>query len=287
MRAYGPFELRWKLGLLATWILFTGWVFVESGDPLVWAVGGGAAIVFAFFALRRPLRRARLLRAPFPARWREVLEAQVPFYQRLDGAGRRRFENDVRFVLAEHRFEGVDGVVATDELRLLVAAAAAMLLHGRPGWELPAGRSILLYPGSFDERYVATGGPILGQAHGQGPLIFSVPSLRHGFADPGDGENVALHELAHALDFEQARADGVPAQLAPRAVGPWLRLLHRERDRIFTGESALRDYAASSEAELFAVAVEQFFEAPRELREKSPQLYEALAQFFAQDPASV
>lgn len=267
-------------GLCAVW---ASW---RSGDlwplvllPVLAAIG--------WLWLRRPVRRRRLHRTPFPPAWRSFIEAQVPFYRSLSGEARRRFEDDVRFVLAEHRFEGVDGVVPTDELRLLVAAGAAMLLHGRPSWELPAGHTVLFYPGSFDESWaVEAGAPILGQAMGQGPLIFSVPALLRGFSDPEDADNVALHELAHALDFENAHADGVPAGLATRAAERWLRLLDAERERVLTGESPLRPYAAASEAELFAVAVEHFFERPAELRDRSPALYEALASFLAQDPAA-
>ena len=39
-------------------------------------------------------------------------------------------------------------------------------------------------------------------------------------------------------------------------------------------------------AEFFAVATEAFFERPRALREKQPELYAQLAEFYRQDPAS-
>ena len=46
----------------------------------------------------------------------------------------------------------------------------------------------------------------------------------------------------------------------------------------------LRSYAASAPAELFAVATEQFFERPARLRARHPELFDALAAFYALTP---
>jgi hypothetical protein len=46
-------------------------------------------------------------------------------------------------------------------------------------------------------------------------------------------------------------------------------------------------YGATNPAEFFAVATETFFEKPRQLRSKQPQLYSQLQQFFCQDPAAL
>ena len=43
-------------------------------------------------------------------------------------------------------------------------------------------------------------------------------------------------------------------------------------------------YAATSEAEFFAVASEMFFEAPWDLRDTRPQLHTLLADFYRVDP---
>ena len=58
-----------------------------------------------------------------------------------------------QIALAELRFEGVRGADPTPERRLAVAAGAALLLHGRPDWDLPTGRTILFYPDRFDDQY--------------------------------------------------------------------------------------------------------------------------------------
>jgi Mlc titration factor MtfA (ptsG expression regulator) len=43
-------------------------------------------------------------------------------------------------------------------------------------------------------------------------------------------------------------------------------------------------YAATSDAEFFAVATEWFFECPRDLRARLPAVYDVLRRFYRQDP---
>jgi Mlc titration factor MtfA (ptsG expression regulator) len=47
----------------------------------------------------------------------------------------------------------------------------------------------------------------------------------------------------------------------------------------------LDKYGATNPAEFFAVATECFFEKPRSLRHKHPELYDELKRFYQQDPA--
>jgi Mlc titration factor MtfA (ptsG expression regulator) len=214
------------------------------------------------------------------------LEAHVPFYRGLDAVGRRRFERDVQFFLDEQRFEGV-GVEVTETLRLAVAAGAALLLHGRPNWELPARRTFLFYAGRFNEDYDEDAlGDYEGMAHAQGPVILSAKAVEMGWAVPHDGDNVVLHELAHLFDFENLDADGIPTLLNPASAEAWRRLMRAEMVKVRQGRSVLRRYAATSAAEFFAVAVENFFERPELLAHRHPELFEALCAFFNLDPRS-
>ncbi len=47
----------------------------------------------------------------------------------------------------------------------------------------------------------------------------------------------------------------------------------------------VRDDAGTNEAELFAVAVEAFFEQPNKLEKRDPELYSMLREYFNQDTA--
>ena len=277
------------LGVLLALILggAVGYIATQAFGALGWGLGVGVAVIVVLFNGRGMFRRWRIAGQAFPAEWRHWLVEHVPWYSALDEAGRRRFERDVLFFLDERSLEGIDGVEVDEDLCLSVAAGAALLLNGRPDWELNgAGRSVLFYPGAFDEAY--HGGDYAafdGMAHEQGPLLLSAQAVRASWADPADGQNVVLHELAHLFDFQNAGADGVPSLMAPSSEASWRALVREETERIRRGRSMLRGYAATAPSEFFAVSVEVFFERPVEMRRRHAALYEALRQFFNLDPA--
>ena len=245
-------------------------------------------VAFYLLATRRYRARRRLLNDPMPDEWKQLLDTRVAFYRRLPDDQKRRFENNVRLFVAEQRIVSVHGARVDDEVRLLIGASAAMLCHEWPNWEWDNLRDILVYPSSFDEEYgMKRQAHISGMVHSQGPIILSRKDLRHGFAHPKDGHNLALHELAHVLDMAQGYADGVPADLDWVAEAPWVQLIADRLARIRSPdtEHVLRDYAGVNEAELFAVAVEAFFEQPARLQQRDPELYAMLAAYFEQDPA--
>ena len=257
----------------------------EMATPLGWPLG-----VFAFAAvlvtmLRKPFRRSRALRNALSE------EAQRRVNEILSGfpaVDRERFETDVKIILSEWGFEGVDGVEVTDRMKIGVAAGAALLLHGRPEWELPSRQTVLFYPDRFDQDYLATEDAAFdGMAHQRGPVILSARAIEESWADPHDGSNVVLHELAHLLDYENEFADGVPSLIAPGSTVAWRELVEREMKRVKLGRSLLRRYAAKNPAEFFAVAVENFFERPGELKGRHLELHEALVALFNLDPASL
>jgi Mlc titration factor MtfA (ptsG expression regulator) len=57
------------------------------------------------------------------------------------------------------------------------------------------------------------------------------------------------------------------------------------RARESKGRPVLRDYAATNEAEFFAVATEVFFERSGMMKRRAPDLYEELHRFYGFDPA--
>lgn len=254
-----------------------------------WGVWPGLllGVLIAGWGLRRPLRRWRLAQQAFPPSWCHWLERHVPFYRRLGAEERVLFERDIQFFLDDQRFEAVAAVEISDELRLGVAAGAALLLHGRPDWEWPTSRTILFYPSGFDDTYHESEyADYDGMVHAQGPIILAVDAVEESWAHPDDGSNVVLHELAHLFDFQQAEtAAGLPSLLDSGSTAAWQQLVRREMARIRRRRSLLRGYAATGPEEFFAVAVENFFERPRALRRRHEELYAALVEVFQLDPA--
>lgn len=258
-----------------------------AGTDAGWLPGLVIAAVFLLFYFRKPFRRWRATRTPIPQNATHWIAENVRLYRRLDAAARARFDTDLKIILDEWIFEGVDGVELTPTMKVGVAAGAALLLHGRPDWELPHRQTVLFYPDFFDDDYLIGSdgeGDFDGMAHQQGPIILSSKALEESWEEGEDGHNVVLHELAHLLDYKTEFADGVPSLIDPRSAVAWQDLVDREMRRIRRRRSILRGYGATDPAEFFAVAVESFFEQPDLMEKRHAKLFAALEALFNLDP---
>jgi MtfA peptidase len=246
-------------------------------------------------------RRLKLRSTPLPLAWREILHRRFPLFACLSPADQRDLEGHIQVFLAEKQFEGCDGLVITDEMRVVIAAQACLLLLHRDTDYYPDLKSILVYPSTYHSRVTeeeekASAG-YAGQSWLRGPVILAWDAVQGGAADRSDGQNVVFHEFAHQLDEEDGRVDGVPvlgAKGAPlervSCYRSWARVLSKEYEALQQAslagrESVLNKYGASNPAEFFAVATECFFEKPRQLRQKHPELYDGLKRFYQQEPA--
>ena len=251
-----------------------------------------------FGLIRR--RRERVRQQPFPDTWRQYLIRRMPLYLRLSPEDRRELEGHVQVFLAEKRFEGCGGFRLTDEVRVVVAALACLLLLHRETGYFPGLSSVVVYPTSFivDLQHVdAAGivtdetGPLVGESWDTGCVVLAWDEVLQSAATPGDGYNVVIHEFAHQLDAEDGITDGAPSLPDRARYRSWSRVFSREYARLRQmlqegGRGALDEYGASDPAEFFAVVTEHFFETPQLLRDEHPDLYGELRQYYRQDPAS-
>jgi len=240
---------------------------------------------YLYFALKRPLRRWKAVRNPFPQQWREYLNRVSRFYRLLNKDRKRHFERDVQIFLSDFPIRGIQNREIDPFLKLTIAAGIAVVLHGRLNWEPPTRDGVLVYPSErFNEDYELGKGDFAGEAPRNGPMIIAEGSLIFGLEHPGSGYNVIYHELAHYFDWEDGQAGGLPINRLPSSVIPyWKEIIHSEWQKAMEGNSVLRPYAGKNEAELFAVATEAFFETPLLLQKHHPELYELLRDFYNVD----
>jgi MtfA peptidase len=247
-------------------------------------------------------RRKHLLETPFPDEWRAILEARVAIYGLLDDAEQQRLRDLVQVFVAEKHWEGCGGLELTDDHRLTVAGSACLLLLGRDHDLFTDVESILIYPstvvipprvrGAFEvgAESVVDEVPILGQAFRGGPVILAWDSVVTGAHDAHDGRNVVIHEFAHKIDFLDGAADGTPPLPDRASRRAWAEAcekaflaLKNKVDHHHHG--FLRDYAATNEAEFFAVVTEVFFEKPAALHRELPDVYAVVLDFYQLDLA--
>jgi Mlc titration factor MtfA (ptsG expression regulator) len=220
-------------------------------------------------------------------------------FHRLTPADQSELLGHVSVLLDEKRFEGCGGLEMSDEIRVTIAAQACMLLlhHDTPHY-YPDLRTILVYPHAYvaEARQMLPGGIVvegpsvrLGESWVRGAVVVSWDDVRAGAADVADGHNVILHEFAHQLDSEDGRADGVPFLERRSQYVTWGRIVGGEYAKLRAAaeqgrRTAIDSYGATNPAEFFAVITEAFFEKPRALHTKHPELYDELKAFYRQDP---
>ena len=229
-------------------------------------------------------RRSRVpLPEPFPDEWASILWGQSAHYRRLPGRLATAFERDVQRFIGKQRITGVETEV-DDPLRLLVAASAAALSVGWPGYKWSELSEVLLYPDDFDRDYRVGRPELAGMAHVWGTVILSIPSLRHGFAYSEDPYHVGVHEFAHLLTYDRGQQTKVPVGLPDAQIQLWEDIQAHELKRVAAGESVVSSYALQP-SEFFPCAVEAFFQKPIELRDAHRRLYRFLSRYFRQSPA--
>ncbi len=215
---------------------------------------------------------------------RSVLLRQGGFYAGLSAAGRARFDQRVVELVYEKDWIGRD-LTVTREMKVRIAGAIAQVTFGFADLLLLHFRKVVVYPDAY--RNPRTGRMHIGEvAPGAGLLVFSWKHFTEGYEHPSDARNVAVHEVAHALWFENTIPNAEDDFLDRQALKRWQELATAEMARIKAGQGALfRAYAATNQAEFFAVAVEYFFEQTLLFRQRSPELYATLCVLLRQDPA--
>ena len=228
-----------------------------------------------------------------------MIQRHVAFFPKLSGTDRAELLGHVQVFLAEKRFEGCGGLAINDEIRVTIAAQACLLLLHRRTDYFPGLQTILVYPTTYmveerrqvDEHLWEEGTMArLGETgRRMGSLVLAWGAVKHGAADPADGKNVVLHEFAHQLDFENQAADGVPELVTREQQLAWSEVMRSEFASLRAADETgiltlLNTYGATNPAEFFAVSVEAFFEQPRALRARHPNLYAELQKYFQQDP---
>lgn len=263
----------------------------------------GAMIFGSYYVAWRLLLGARWRRRPsfsvdpIPAQWSEIIDRRVPVAGRLADQEREKLLRLVQVFLREKRIEGCDGLEVTDEMKVMIASQACLLLLNLDAGCYPGLRTVLVYPGTYRPRSptwfkydLGSTGSRLGESWRHGVVILAWASVAAEASNNVDGHNVTLHEFAHQLDQQDGVADGTPILGTASAVRNWAAVIARHYDDLVVdaeqGRRTVMDYyGATNKAEFFAVATEAFFEKPVQLREEQPELYGVLREFYGQDPA--
>jgi Mlc titration factor MtfA (ptsG expression regulator) len=253
-------------------------------------------IVYFLWKYREKKQLEVLKKIPFTPEHRKLL-FKIPHYRNLSDTDKTKIERSIIHFVYTKRFTGVKMEV-TDEMKILIAFYACMLLlHIETDNCYDTLKTIILYPSPVVLKSVRNNGGIYtkedfvidGQSTNDTVVIvwhdakYEAYHLRH--------DNVIVHEFAHEIDFMDGEINGVPP-IENSKYNEWTNVLFSDyqklnqialKNREWGKYKLLGSYAATNEAEFFAVVTERFFESPHSLKKHFPELYNELKDFYKID----
>lgn len=255
----------------------------------------GLLIVGMLVVPRWRVRRA--VHKAFPLAYSAILRRDLPQYRHLAPDLQWQLKKRIQQFLFEKTFVGCAGLEVTDQMRVLIAARACMLLLNRETEVYPGLSHILIYPSVFvvprefrteDGLTVESRQVLSGESWSDGRVLLAWDQVL-----PPEGQmpghDVVMHEFAHQLDGEDGVEDGAPDLGSQQRYQVWSRVMRacyrRHAQMLAHGEhSTIDEYGQTNPAEFFAVSTETFFTNPHGLSAEFPDLFRLLRQFYHVDP---
>ena len=256
--------------------------------------------LYFFFKIREEKRLKKLLVQPFDEEYRAYLK-NTPHYLNLSQEDREKIERSIIIFTNTKEFIGV-GIELTQEMKVIIAFyACLLLLHKTTTNCYDNLKTIIIYPSAVAFENLHSSGGIYtkekflidGQAANDTVIIIWHDAKKEAYHLRHD--NVIVHEFAHEIDFMDGEIDGVPP-IEKSKYDEWSRVLFGDykklsdvvlKNREWGKYKLLGAYAATNEAEFFAVVTERFFESPKSLKKHFPELYDELKSFYKIDTVAL
>ena len=180
---------------------------------------------------------------------------------------------------------------ATEEMKILVAAEAALLIVQRPMSDYRHLRVVHLWKDQIDGQ-----GNALGTAN-RHEVNLSWQYLKMHIRKARDGHNLTLHEFTHLIDFaDDGVAQSIPVAQGTSCFDEWKQVVDIEHERLMKAYESGKNYSIrayggyecikGNKPELFSCGTSAFFERGARLKRESPDIYQLFQKFYGIDPAS-
>jgi len=258
-------------------------------------LGIGFTIVstYLLYASYKQKKLQKILAQPMKQEYIEIL-GSIPLYNRLNEEEKQRIYRSILIFINTKEFTGVN-IDVTDEMKIVISFhACLLLLHVELTGCYENLATILIYPYTMVAKQVSANGGIYTKGEflleGQSASDTLVVSWHDAKKDAYHlhENNVIVHEFAHEIDFLDGSADGTPP-LPYSKYNEWAKVLSHEFNKLSEVSLKNRDwgkykligsYAATNEAEFFAVITERYIEKPEALKKHFPELFEELNSFY-------
>ena len=210
-----------------------------------------------------------------------VLKQQFSFYNKLTKKEKRYFEHRVASFILDKDFIGRDGLLISDEVRVLISATAVMLTFGFRDYYIGLISKIVVYPSAFfsntnQQYHKGEFNPKLAA------LVLSWEDFKKGFFNEGDNINLGIHELTHAIHINSLKERDVSSTIFSDSFTELFELLNTNESlklRLLESDY-FRRYAFTNQFEFLAVVIENFIETPQTFKNQFPIIYSKVKQML-------
>lgn len=210
-----------------------------------------------------------------------ILKNEFLFYSKLDSKHKLYFEHRVARFIKDKNFTGREGLICTNEMKVLIAATSVMLTFGFRKYLLRNLHDILIYPGVYysninKEYHKGEFNPRLKM------LVISWEDFLKGYEISNDNLNLGMHEIAHAIHINSLKAKDISNVLFRKTFLELTSYLQNNEDvrKQVIDTKYFRAYAFTNQYEFLSVLIETFFETPSDFRYNFPEIYKYLKQML-------
>ncbi len=214
----------------------------------------------------------------------DILNKRFPFFQSLAAPDQEKFIYRLRKFLALKTFVIHDNS-GFKEMPILISATAIQISFGLDKYLLPNFDVFNIYPSEFLRTYPFMRF-LIGNVTGN-TISLSWKHFLEGLKYPDDGQNVGMHEIAHALYYQTFVVEkNVDTEFRDTFID-----FDSHGNKVYDlekqgGPGLYSDYAMKDFQEFWAESVEIFFEKPIQMKTIYPGLYLAMSDLLNQDPAA-
>lgn len=256
-------------------------------------LGGSALVLYIGYSIYRKNRLKDISNMPFLKEYEDIL-MKTPHYKRLSSEDRAKIQKSILLFVNTKEFIGVHMNITTEVKLIIGFYACLLLLHVSEHNCYDNLMTIIVYPNTIITKEIKSNGGIYtnekflleGQSINDTVIISWHEAKKEAYHLRRN--NVIIHEFAHEIDFMDGEIDGIPP-IERSKYNSWANTLGRNfnalgkvaaKNRDWGKYKLLGSYAATNEAEFFAVLTEIYFEKPNSLKQNFPDLYNELQDFY-------
>ena len=221
---------------------------------------------------------------------RSIIETNIGLYHWLPKHLIAPWEERIICFLEEFPITFMKKEMPTEEMRILVAAEACLLIVNRPLSDYRHLKAIHLWEDEIKGNKNARGNATRFE------INLSWKYLKQSIKKARDGHNLTLHEFAHLIDFaDDGIAQSIPVSRNSKDFKQWQELVNDEHQKLMKAYEGGKNYSIRAyggyesikgdKPELFSCGTSAFFERGSRLKRECPKVYLAMKEFYGIDPA--